>query len=127
MRVGTIPIAIILTLMPPPAWAFDHDEFCSAVTDIAQRLNSRKGRWLDRSTRQDGAVLDCELRTLEIKRYIHADPDDMRQGWESRKEREWNHRYCNDELWRRAIDHGWSIISTVTFRTGDQVTFLAEC
>ena len=32
-----------------------------------------------------------------------------------------------DELWREAIDHGWSVISTVTFRTADEVTFVAEC
>jgi len=127
MRASTIPVAITLTLAPLPALPFDQDEFCSAVTDIAHRMNARKGRWLDRSTRHDGVELDCESRTLEVRRYIHADPDDMRQGWETRKEREWNARYCNDESWREAIDSGWSVISTLTFRTGEPVTFVAEC
>jgi hypothetical protein len=86
-----------------------------------------KGRWLDRSTRHDGVELDCEAKTLEAKCFINADPDEMREGWEARKEREWNARYCNDEAWREAIDNGWSIISTLTFRTGKQMSFVAEC
>jgi hypothetical protein len=127
MRVSTIPIAITLALAPVPALPFDHDQFCTAITDISRRMNSRKGRWLDRTTRHDGVELDCEAKTLETKRFINADPDEMRQGWETRKEREWNAHYCNHESWRDAIDNGWSIISTLTFRTGEQVSFVAEC
>ena len=127
MRASTIPIAITLALTPGPALPFDQDEFCAAVTDIAHRMNARKGRWLDRSTRHDGVELDCEAKTLEVKRFVNADPDEMREGWENRKEREWNAHYCNHESWRDAIDNGWSIISTLTFRTGEQVSFVAEC
>jgi hypothetical protein len=121
MRASTTPVAITLTLAPLPALPFDQDDFCVAVTDIAQRMNTRKGRWLDRTTRHDGVELDCESKTLEAKRFINADPDDMRQGWEERKQRGWNAHYCNDEAWREAIDNGWSIISTLTFRTGHQM------
>jgi len=39
MRASTIPIAITLTLAPLSALTFDQDEFCAAVTDIAQRIN----------------------------------------------------------------------------------------
>jgi hypothetical protein len=127
MRASTILVAITLTLAPLPALPFDQDEFCVAVTDIAHRMNARKGRWLDRSTRHDSVELDCEANTLEIKRFVNADPDDMRQGWEARKQREWNAAYCNHESWREAIDNGWSIVSTLTFRTGEQVWFVAEC
>jgi hypothetical protein len=127
MRANTIPIAITLTLVPPPALPFDQDEFCVVVTDIARRMNARKGRWLDRSTRHDGVAVDCPSKTLEAKRFVNADPDAMRQGWEARKEQEWNAAYCDEEAWREAIDNGWSIVSTLTFRTGDQVSFIAEC
>jgi hypothetical protein len=127
MRASTIPIAIALTLVPQPALSFDQDEFCLAVTDIAHRMNARKGRWLDRSTRHDGVVVDCESKTLEAKRLVNADPDAMREGWEARKEQEWNVAHCDEEAWREAIDNGWSIVSTLTFRTGDQVSFIAEC
>jgi hypothetical protein len=127
MRATTISIVLTLTLAPLPALPFDQDEFCAAVTDIARRMNARKGRWLDRSTRHDGVELDCDAKTLEAKRLVNADPDEMREGWQARKEREWNARYCNDESWREAIDNGWSIVSTLTFRTGEQVSFVAEC
>jgi hypothetical protein len=127
MRASVIPIALTLTLAPLPASPFDQHEFCAAVTDIARRMNARKGRWLDRSTRHDGVELDCDAKTLEANRFIDADPDEMREGWQARKEREWNARYCNDESWREAIDNGWSIVSTLTFRTGEQVSFAAEC
>jgi hypothetical protein len=119
VRASTISIAITLTLAPLSALTFDQDEFCAAVTDIAQRSNARKGRWLDRSTRHDGVELDCESMTLEVKRYLNADPDEMRQGWEARKQRQWNARYCNDDARREAIDNGRSIISTLTFRSGE--------
>jgi hypothetical protein len=81
----------------------------------------------DRNTRHDGVVVDCESRTLETRRFLNADRDAMRQGWEAWKEREWNAVYCNDEPWREAIENGWKIISALTFRTGEQVLFVAEC
>lgn len=127
MRASTIPVAITLTLVAPPALPFDQDEFCLAVTEIAHRMNAHRGKWLDRSTRHDGIAVDCESKTLEIRRFLNVDPDAMRQGWEARKKRQWNAAYCNDESWREAIDNGWSIISTLTFRAGDQVAFVAEC
>jgi hypothetical protein len=127
MRASTIPIAISIALVPLPALPFDQEEFCVAVTDIARRMNARTGRWLDRSTRHDGVELDCESKTLEAKRFVDADPDEMREGWEASKQREWNTRYCNDESWREAIENGWSIISTITFRTGDELSFAAAC
>jgi hypothetical protein len=127
MRASTIPIAISIALVPLPAFPFDQEEFCVAVTDIARRMNARTGRWLDRSTRHDGVELDCESKTLEAKRFVDADPDEMREGWEASKQREWNTRYCNDESWREAIENGWSIISTITFRTGDELSFAAAC
>lgn len=127
MRASTIPIAITLTLTSPPVSAFDQDEFCVAVTDIARRMNARRGKWLDRSTRFDGAVVDCEAKTLEASRFINADLDEMREYWGVRQERQWRARYCNDEAWREAIYNGRSIISTLTFRTGEQVSFVAEC
>ena len=123
---ATIPIAITL-LSSPPATAFDHEEFCAALTDIVARMNARNGRWLDRSTRYDGVELECESKTLEARRFVNASPDAMREGWEARKEQQWNAAYCSDEAYREAIDNGWSIISTLTFRTGEQVSFVAEC
>src|SRR5215831_14043655 len=86
---ATIPIVMPLVLVPIPALSFDEDEFCIAVTDAARRMNARKGRWLDRSTRYDGVLVDCEAKTLEAKRFLDADPDSMREGWKTRKELEW--------------------------------------
>jgi hypothetical protein len=127
MRASTIPVAITLTLAPLPALPFDQDGFCVAVTDVARRMNARRGKWLDRSTRHDGAEVDCEAKTLEAHRFLNTDPNAMREGWEARKQRQWNATYCNHESWRDAIDNGWSIVSTLTFRTGEQVWFVAEC
>jgi hypothetical protein len=65
--------------------------------------------------------------TERWSRTPNADPDEMRRGWETRKQREWNALYCHSESWREAIDNDWSIIATLTFRTGEQVSFVAEC
>jgi hypothetical protein len=106
---------------------FDHDEFCAVVTEIAARMNARRGKWLDRSTRHDGVEVDCGSKTLEAHRFLNTEPDAMREGWEAHKQRQWNATYCNHESWREAVDDGWSIISTLTFRTGPQISFVAEC
>ena len=63
---------------------------------------------------------------LETKRFLKADPDDMRERREARQQRAWNATYCNNEAWREAIDNGWSITSTITFRTGETVSFVAR-
>jgi hypothetical protein len=127
VRASTFPLAIMLAVISAPALPFDQDEFCDSVTEVAQRMNARRGRWLDRSTRHDGVVVDCEAKSLEAKRFINAALDDMREGWEARKQRQWNATYCNHESWREAIDNGWSITSTLTFRSGEQAVFVAEC
>jgi hypothetical protein len=115
------------TFISAPALSFNQDEFCFAVTDIASRMNGRKGKWLDRSTRYDGVSVDCEAKTVKVKRFLNADPDSMRSGWKVRKARAWNHDFCSDERWRKAIDAGWTVISEVTFRSEDQLSFVAEC
>ena len=127
MRASTVLIALTLALPPAPALPFDQDEFCDAVTNVARRMNARRGKWLDRSTRHDGVEFDCASKTLEAKRFLNTNPDAMREGWEARKQRAWNAAYCDDDSWREAIDNGWSIISTLTFRAGQRVSFVAEC
>ena len=84
MRFSTISIAITFALAPVPALPFDHDEFCAALNDVASRMNARKGRWLDRSTRHDGVKLNCELQALELMRFVNAEVEEMRPGWEIR-------------------------------------------
>jgi hypothetical protein len=61
-------IVVALTIAPLPAVAFEEDEFCTTVADIARRRNARAGRWLDRSTCHDGVEVDCGLKTLEAQR-----------------------------------------------------------
>ena len=64
---------------------------------------------------------------LEVKRFLNTDLDSMRSGWKARKEWAWKRDFCSHELWRKAIDAGWTIISVVTFRSEDQLSFIAEC
>src|SRR5262249_15414440 len=118
---------MLVAFIPAPVLSFNQDDFCFAVTDIASRMNARKGKWLDRSTRYDGVTVDCEARTFEVKRFLNTDLDSMRSGWKARKERAWKHDFCSHERCRKAIDAGWTIISVVTFRSEDQLSFIAEC
>jgi len=78
---------MLVAFIPAPVLSFNQDEFCFAVTDIASRMNARKGKWLDRSTRYDGVTVDCEAKTFEVKRFLNADPDSMRSSWKTRKKR----------------------------------------
>ena len=66
-------------------------------------------------------------RGVEFRRFLDVDPDEMRPSWEARQARDWSNTYCESDAWREAIDNGWKIISAMTFRTGDQLSFVAEC
>ena len=74
-----------------------------------------------------GSGWNCASRTVEFRRFLDVDPDEMRPSWEARQAGDWNNNYCESDDWREAIDNGWKIISAMTFRTGDQLSFVAEC
>ena len=76
MRASTIPVAITLTLAPLPALPFDQDEFCVAVTDIAHRMNVRKGRWLECIYEDDLEPMLLENRRDLIQVTGRVIPDD---------------------------------------------------
>jgi hypothetical protein len=55
-------------------------------------MNARKGKWPDRSTRDDGVEVDCVSKTLEAHRSLNTELDALREGWQARKhsERRWS-------------------------------------
>ena len=104
MRASTASMAIALSFAAPPALPFDQDEFCIAATHVADRMNARRGKWLDRSTRFDGVEIVCDTKTLDVNRYINTDPDDMRKDWEKLARRLNGAPVTPYAAWREAID-----------------------
>jgi len=47
VRASAIPIVMLVAFIPAPVLSFNQDDFCLAVTDIASRMNARKGNgWI---------------------------------------------------------------------------------
>lgn len=111
----------------------DDAEFCEAVSTFSEDMNAEIrngiGVWADSSTQNLGMYTSCALRVVAFKKKLHFVPDDMRVGWQSRKQAQWNDSYCRDDawVWRDAVKRGWIVRADIVFLDGQTVQFDADC
>jgi hypothetical protein len=117
-------------VLAAPGPASSHDDgdkaFCLMLTHRAVRANAEAGRWLDRVTRDDGVVIECDDQTIEFRRFISVEPRVLGEDWEERKEREWKIDQCRNPQSRAAMQKGWTIRAAYTTATGEKVSISAE-
>ena len=110
-----------------PALAFDDREFCVAAEQFALAQTKDIGLWIDRTTRNAGMVVSCDMKVVEFKRFIYAPSASMTESWKERKAAEWNATRCNNPIWNDAIRNGWKVALTVTAVDGSHVSLTAQC
>jgi len=110
-----------------PALAFDDREFCVAAEQFALAQTKDIGLWIDRTTRNAGMVVSCDMKVGECKRFIYAPSTSMTESWKERKAAEWNATRCNNPIWNDAIRNGWKVALTVTAVDGSHVSLTAQC
>jgi hypothetical protein len=123
----TVPLAITLALNALNASAFDHQSFCKNLREFAVTSNQDAGSMLDAVTRHDGMAVLCNAKIVDFKKFILVNVSEFRDGWRERKQFQWNNTYCTNEAFRPAIDAGWTIASTVTFKDGSRYFLKAVC
>jgi hypothetical protein len=126
----SIILFICLTFVPCAAFGneFSEDEFCSQITEMAEKLNAEGSSMVDAGTRQDGMAAICSLKVVEFKKFVNMPITSLREGWQGRKQAQWNKIYCdNNSPFRSAIDNGWTIGVLTTFIDGEQHRIKAAC
>lgn len=127
-RFASLAAAMMVVAAPGPASSRDaaDNAFCMMLMDRAVRANTEAGRWLDRVTRHDGVVVECDDKRIEFRRFISVEPRVLGEDWEERKEQEWKIAHCRDPQSRAAMQKGWTIRAAYTTATGEKVSIAAE-
>jgi hypothetical protein len=127
-RFASLAAATMVLAAPGPASSHDDGDnaFCVMLTHRAVRINADAGRWLDRVTRHDGMVVECDGKRIEFRRFISVEPSVLGEDWEEHKEREWKIAHCRNPQSRAAMQKGWTIRAAYTTVTGEKVSITAE-
>jgi hypothetical protein len=123
MRAAALAFTLTIAaagLVPSPALAFDHDQFCIAARQVVRSTGVDVGTWIDRVTRYDGYDIGCDLKTVHFKRF-HKSSSAPSNTWMERQAEIWESAYCGRSLWREAVANGWVISATVTTSAGQRV------
>jgi hypothetical protein len=109
-----------LALAPPPAAAFDDEQFCVAAKQVLKAAAGDVGTWTDRLTRHDGIDIGCDLKTVHFKRFYKS-ASAPSTAWMEKQAEIWESAYCGRSLWREAVENGWVVSATVTTSGGTRV------
>ena len=111
----------------PLAFALDDASVCADLRARVEIANSDGPLWTDHMTRFDGVVVHCGFRVIEFKHFLDAAPSDLRDGWQGRKQSQWNSIYCSDAQMREIIEMGWTVTDVITFASGERFRLVADC
>lgn len=128
MRVSHHALALLgvitLAAATAPAAAFDHTQFCQAMSHSARAARINVGTWIDRGTRNDGMEVLCERRIIHFKRYSRVEK--ASEAWKEARTEDWRSAYCRSSTWREAIENGWLVSATFTTAGGERVWFACQ-
>jgi hypothetical protein len=118
------PPPIILEQRPVP---LSDQEACNILNQISEDLTKELPKMVDATTRLDGMVTLCSLRTVKASKFIIAPLSNMRSGWRERKQAQWNDIVCGNEAFLPLARRGWRFTQTLTFVGGERVNMDARC
>lgn len=125
--VSALGSLIAMVLLACPANAFDEAVFCATLKQVAKKTNAEGPVMLDAFTRLDGVSVLCATRIVDFKKFVTQPTPSLREGWENRKQDQWNSIYCDDPSTREAIANGWTIAQTTIFVDGSRHWMKAIC
>jgi len=82
---------------------------------------------VDAVTRLDGMSVICSLRTVTWNKFVNVDAPQLRDGWQGRKQTQFNDIVCKNEAFRPLARRGWRFVQNLTFRSGERVIMDAKC
>ena len=122
-------IALAATHAPPiqPMMLSSSDALaCTELTQAAQTTVAQLPKWVDAITRVDALVVTCPSRTYHVDKFINEPILDMRDGWQERKQAQWDKQICLGNL-GPLVEGGWLISQVLTFAGGERIRMDARC
>ncbi len=121
-------VLLLLGLMSFQAFAaeFDDAAFCKQMEAFKANGEVDVGKMVDKYTRNDGIAVLCGNKIVDFKKFMFANQNDMREGWQDRKAAQWNSIYCEGE-WLEAINNGWTVALTLVTQDGKRFWHKATC
>lgn len=99
---------------------------CTELTQVAEPTVAHLPKWVDTVTRVDALVVTCPSRTYHVDKYINEPILGMREGWQGRKQAQWDKQVCLGSM-GPLVESGWRISQVLTFATGERIQMDARC
>lgn len=102
-------------------------EACATLRKIAEDTTRELPIMVDAITRTDGMSVICSLRSFTVNKFLNVDLSAFRQGWDARKQAQWNQIICRNEAFAPLQKRGWRFTQNLTFRSGERFMQDASC
>lgn len=112
---------------PPAAVGMSDAEFCHTMRRITDGVMAELPKMVDPITRTDGMSVMCSLRTVTTNKSFLVKLSQFREGWEARKQEQWNRLVCDDRDYGPMARKGWRFTLNLTFLSGERFIEDAKC
>jgi hypothetical protein len=110
-----------------PATAVSDNQFCKTMHDIVDTAMTELPKMVDAITRTDGMSVLCGLRTVTTNKTFLVNLSQFREGWQARKQEQWNRMSCDNSSFGPMARKGWRFTLRITFASGEQFILDAKC
>ena len=124
-----LALALAASLAPPakPVMLSSSDMLaCTELSQLAVSTAAQLPKWVDPLTRVDALVVTCPSKAYHVDKFINEPILAMREGWQVRKQAQWNKQICLSSMGSLA-KVGWRISQILTFASGERIQMYAHC
>lgn len=101
--------------------------FCDQAKNLEAAIQKELPVQADIATKTVGMSAICGLRTLDWNKFMQANLNELRDGWQGRKQTQWDDIICKNEAFGPAARNGWRFAVAITFLDGKRITIDAKC
>ncbi len=102
-------------------------QFCAEARRLSAGMMAELPVMVDTVTRMDGMSVICSLRSVAWNKFVMVEMSSLREGWQGRKQSQFNAIICGNEAFRPMARRGWRFVQNLTFQSGERVTQEASC
>ncbi len=120
------PPPVVSTVIPNTE-AMADAQACERLRATAREVTAELPMMIDTVTRLDGMSVICSLRAVTWNKFIRADMSEMREGWQNRKQAQFNGIICGNASFVPLARRGWRFTQNLTFQSGERIIMDADC
>jgi hypothetical protein len=118
------------TVTPPSGRAAGYEtdaKACVNLNKVVDALQPELPKMVDAVTRTDGISVLCAARTYTTNKTLLVNASTMRDGWQGRKQAQFDQITCENEIFGPLARSGWRFVMNFTFLSGERFSFVAKC